>query len=293
MNIIDGKTIAKQIRFELKNTVNNMVEKPGLGIILVGNKRESHSYVKMKKKACEEVGIFNLDCLMPENSSQEEIIKCIKDLNNNPKIHGILVQLPLPNHLNQETILSYVDCRKDVDGFHTKNMGALALNQKKFSLTPCTPQGCIELLQRSNIEIEGKHIVMVGCSNIVGLPLSLLLIHKGATVTVCHIKTPDISIFTKLADIVIVACGCPGLITSNHLKVGAVVIDVGINYVRCDKSKNGYKIVGDVNYDDVIDKVSAITPVPGGVGPMTIAMLLKNTVLAADNQMRQYINKFL
>lgn len=282
MKIIDGKLIAKEIRDELKHQVNNMIKKPGLGIIIVGNKKESHTYVKMKKKACDEVGIFNLDIIMPETSNDEEIIDCIINLNKNDKINGILVQLPLPAHLNKDKILSYIDVKKDVDGFHTNNIGALALNQTYEFLKPCTPLGCLALLNKSNISIEGKQITVVGFSNIVGMPLSLMLAHLGATVSICHIKTPDIKVFTKVADILIVACGCPGLITEDHVKENAVVIDVGINYIRCNKSKNGFKLVGDVDFESVKNKVSAITPVPGGVGPMTIAMLLKNTVSAAN-----------
>ncbi len=281
MKIIDGKLIAKDIRDQLKHQVNNMLKKPGLGIIIVGNKKESHTYVKMKKKACDEVGIFNLDIIMHETSTDEEVINCIIDLNKNDKINGILVQLPLPEHLNKDKILSYIDVKKDVDGFHTNNIGALALNQSGKFLKPCTPLGCIELLNKSNISIEGKQITVVGFSNIVGMPLSLMLAHLGATVSICHIKTPDIRVFTKVADILIVACGCPGLITDEHVKENAVIIDVGINYIRCDKSKNGFKLVGDVDFESVKNKVSAITPVPGGVGPMTIAMLLKNTVYAS------------
>jgi 5,10-methylene-tetrahydrofolate dehydrogenase/methenyl tetrahydrofolate cyclohydrolase len=282
MKIIDGKLIAKQIRTQLNHQVNNMKKKPGLGIIIVGNKKESHTYVKMKKKACDEVGIFNLDIIMPETSTEEEVIDCIINLNKNDKIDGILVQLPLPNNLDKDKILSYIDVKKDVDGFHTNNIGALALNQLYDFFKPCTPLGCIELLNKSNISIEGKQITVVGFSNIVGMPLSLMLAHLGATVSICHIKTPDIKVFTRIADILIIACGCPGLITKEHIKQDAVVIDVGINYIKCDKSKNGFKLVGDVDFESVKNKVSAITPVPGGVGPMTIAMLLKNTVCAAN-----------
>jgi len=288
MNIIDGKAIAKEIKNDIKNKVNNMQIKPGLGIIIVGNKKDSHTYVNMKKKACEETGIFNLDIIMPENSLEDEIIECIQTLNKNTKIHGILVQLPLPKHLNQERILSYIDINKDVDGFHPKNMGALALNQTNFYFKPCTPLGCIELIDRYKIQLEGKCVTVVGFSNIVGMPLSLMLAHRGATVSICHIKTPDIKLFTKIADIVIVACGCPALITTEHIKQDAVVIDVGINHIRCDKSKRGFKIVGDVDFNNVKNKVSAITPVPGGVGPMTIAMLLNNTVSAAINHTKLF-----
>ena len=284
MILIDGKSVAKEIRNDLKNTIKDMVIKPGLGIVIVGDRPDSHTYVKMKKKACDEVGIYNLDIVLPCDSKEIEIIDAIEKLNEDNQIHGILVQLPLPKHINQEKVLNYISVEKDVDGFHPQNMGALTLNlNKNKALLPCTPQGCIELLEKYDLEIEGKQVTVVGCSNIVGLPLSLMLLHRGATVSICHLKTPDISVYTKTADILIVACGCPKLITAEHVKEDAVIIDVGINYIRSDKatSKSGKILVGDVDFESVSGKVKALTPVPGGVGPMTIAMLLKNTVKAA------------
>lgn len=297
MILIDGKSLANEIILELKQEINNMPLKPGLGIIIVGDRADSHTYVRMKKRACEEVGIYNLDIVLPCDSSEDEIINAIKNLNYNDKINGILVQLPLPKHINQDKVLNYIRVDKDVDGFHPKNMGALTLNLYKSNfnpyLLPCTPQGCIELLNKYNIDIEGKQVTIVGCSNIVGLPLSLMLLHQGATVSICHLKTADIKVFTKTADILIVACGCPKLITADHVKDDVVIIDVGINYVTSDKatSKSGKILVGDVDFESVSDKVKAITPVPGGVGPMTIAMLLKNTFKAALHQCLEEANR--
>ena len=210
--------------------------------------------------------------------STDEVCSLLFRLNNDDEVNGILVQLPLPDHLNNEEILSKISYRKDVDGFHARNIGNLAMSGRTPYFIPCTPSGCLELLKRYNITIEGKHAVIVGKSNIVGLPMSLLLLKNRATVTICHSKTKDIRIHLKTADIVVSACGCPRMIKREWLKEGVVVIDVGINSIPDATRKRGYRLVGDVDFENVKDIASAITPVPGGVGPMTVAMLLKNTV---------------
>ena len=271
--IINGKEISKKIKNDLKEKIKNYEKKPGLAIILVGNKSDSEIYVRMKKKACQFIGINNYDYYFDENVNEQYILNKIDELNNNNNIHGILVQLPLPKHFNKDKILNSIKIEKDIDGFHENNVGKLTLNKK--SLTPCTPLGVIRLLNEYNIELCGKNIVVIGKSNIVGLPLSLLLLHREATVTICHSKTENLNLITKNADILISACGQPNMIKSNYIKKNVIIIDIGINRIECNNEK-GYKIVGDVDYNDVIDKCYAITPVPGGVGPMTIAMLLEN-----------------
>lgn len=277
--ILDGKIVSNKIKTELKEKINKLNFKVGLGIILVGNRPDSEVYVKMKKKACEKVGIINYDINLNENISEEKIIEEIKKMNNNKNIHSILVQLPLPKHINERNVLNSVVYNKDVDGFHTTNIGKLTSKDDNYT-APCTPLGCIELLKEYNIPIEKQNVVILGRSNIVGLPLSLLLLHHNATITICHSKTKDIHTYTKNADILICAIGIPNYINKEHIKENCVIIDVGINKISSNNSK-GYKLVGDVNYDDVYNKVKAITPVPGGVGPMTIAILLKQTYLNA------------
>ena len=281
--LIDGLAIAKEIRNQIKEELvefDNKQVPPGLGIVIVGNRVDSATYVRMKKRACNEVGIFHQEVRLSEDVSQEELLKKIVDLNTDTAIHGILIQLPLPAHIDTNKVLKSVSREKDVDGFHPENVGNLTLNRLEDVLMPCTPKGCIELLDKYNIEIEGKHAVVIGKSSIVGMPLSLLLLHREATVSVCHVKTKNIKDITRQADILISACGQAEMIKADWVKDGCVVIDVGINSVDDENAKRGYRIVGDVDFDDVREKARAITPVPGGVGPMTIAMLLKNTVNA-------------
>lgn len=274
--IIDGNAIAKQIREELKIEVEKLQKEknitPGLAVVLVGENPASQVYVRMKEKACEEVGVYSRKITLPQNTKEEEILEIIDELNSDDKIHGILVQLPLPDQIDENKILNRVDPDKDVDGFHPVNVGRLVIGEPLF--VACTPQGVIELLKRSNVEIKGADAVIVGRSNIVGKPVAMLLMHEHATVTVCHSRTKDLAQKTGNADILVAAIGKPQMITADMVKNGAVVIDVGVNRL-------GDKLVGDVDFDAVKEKASAITPVPGGVGPMTIAMLLSNTVKSA------------
>ena len=284
-NLLDGKKVSDNIKKLLEEEVskfnvnNNINSKPGLGIILVGNRKDSETYVRMKKNACEKIGINNFDVRLPEDISQDELILEIEKMNNNSEIHGILVQLPLPKHINTNIVLNKVKLSKDVDGFHSTNFGNLALKRFDEAILPCTPAGCMEILDYYNYDIKGKHVVVIGKSNIVGLPTSLLCLHREATLSVCHLLTKNIKEITRLADVLIVACGDPKFVKKDYIKEGVIILDVGINNIPDKTKKTGYRIVGDVDFDDVIDKVEAITPVPGGVGPMTIAMLLKNTVI--------------
>ena len=288
MFIIDGKEVSNKIKTELKTIIDKENLTPGLGIILVGEREDSKVYVNMKKKACNKLGIRNIDFKLDEDVSETELIKTVESMNNNDSIHGILIQLPLPKHINTQNVLSKVSIDKDVDGFHAQSMGNLAINNNNVKyFAPCTPEGCMELLRRYKINVEGKNVVVIGKSTIVGLPLSLMLMNNDATVTVCHIKTKNLKNHTKNADILFCACGVPHLINKEYLKKDVVIIDVGINKIPIvDKDVSDgekttkTKIVGDVNFEDVKDIVSGITPVPGGVGPMTIATLLKHTVEA-------------
>lgn len=283
--LIDGTLISKKIKASLTETIKDMPRKPGLGIILVGEKEDSKIYVKMKNTACKTVGIINYDVCLPENVSEEIVIENIEKMNNNSNIDGILIQLPLPKHLNRNKILNKVCINKDVDGFHINNIGKLLINDENYYAAPCTPLGCLRLMEEYSIPIEGKEVVIIGCGSVVGLPLSLMLLHRGATVTICHDKTKNIYEHTKKADILICAAGNANLVNGDHIKEGVVIIDIGINKIHDPTAGKGYKIVGDVDFDSVIDKVSMITPVPGGVGPMTIAMLLEQTVeLSFNNQ---------
>ena len=285
MSIINGRLIANKIKDGLKTIIQKNNITPGLGIILVGDRPDSKVYVRMKKKACEKIGIRNFDVKMNDDVTQEQVINEIHKMNHNDDIHGILVQLPLPRHINEREVLNTVFLSKDVDGFHSENIGKLALKELDDIKAPCTPDGCIELLKEHNIEIEGKHAVIVGRSNIVGMPLSLLLLHNNATVSICHSRTKNLKEITKMADILVCAFGSPQKITSEYVKEGSVIIDVGINQIEDKTKKKGYRLVGDVDFEDVKDKVKAITPVPGGVGPMTIAMLLKHTVELCLNKL--------
>lgn len=274
--IIDGKLISTQIKDELKNQVAKLKEEGtsiALAVIQVGNDPASSVYVRNKKNACAYIGIDSLSYELPEETTQEELIELIEKLNEDDHVNGILVQLPVPAHIDEDAIIKAISPKKDVDGFHPQSVGALSIGQKGF--VSCTPAGVIQLLKRSGIEIAGKECVVVGRSNIVGKPMALLLLRENGTVTITHSRTKDLKEVTKRADILVVALGKPKFITEEYVKDGAVVIDVGIH-----RQENG-KLCGDVDYDRVVDKVSAITPVPGGVGPMTIAMLMNNCVESA------------
>jgi len=284
--IIDGKQVAADIRAELKAQVQELKTQgvvPGLGVILVGDDPASKSYVMAKEKACEEIGLFSDDNRLPATATQAELMDRVRKMNADPKIHGILVQLPLPKHLNETEVLLAIDPDKDVDGFHPMNVGRMVLDQKAF--LPCTPHGVIQLLVRNGVKLKGAHVVIVGRSNIVGKPLANMLVQKSAmanaTVTLCHTGTKDIGYFTRQADVVVAATGRPKTITVDMVKEGAVVIDVGVNRINDPSKKCGFRLVGDVDYEAVKEKASLITPVPGGVGPMTITMLLFNTVESA------------
>ncbi|MFC1739080.1 bifunctional methylenetetrahydrofolate dehydrogenase/methenyltetrahydrofolate cyclohydrolase FolD [Planctomycetota bacterium] len=284
--IIDGKQVAAEMRAELKAEVAKLKQKgivPGLGVILVGDDPASRSYVTAKERTCEEIGIYSDDNRLPDEASQEDLIALVKKMNADTKVNGILVQLPLPKHLNESDVLLAIDPAKDVDGFHPINVGKMVVGEKAF--LPCTPHGIIQLLIRSGVTIEGANVVIVGRSNIVGKPLANMLMQKNktgnATVMVCHTRTKDLAHHTKQADIVIAAAGRPNTITADMIKEGAVVIDVGVNRVEDATKKKGYRLVGDVDFEKVMEKASLITPVPGGVGPMTITMLLYNTVESA------------
>ncbi|MBO4512112.1 MAG: bifunctional methylenetetrahydrofolate dehydrogenase/methenyltetrahydrofolate cyclohydrolase FolD [Victivallales bacterium] len=285
--IIDGKKLAAQFRAELKEKVAKLTAEgtvPGLAVILVGDNPASRSYVTAKEKACAEIGIYSSDNRLPENTTQDELLALIERLNNDDKIHGILVQLPLPKHIDEDKVIMAIRPEKDVDGFHPVNVGKMVIGQEAF--LPCTPHGVVQMLLRNGVKLDGANVVVVGRSNIVGKPLANLLIQKAATgnatVTLCHTHTRDLAHFTRQADIVIAAAGRPNTITADMIREGAVVIDVGVNRVEADTPK-GYKLVGDVDFDGVKEKASLLTPVPGGVGPMTITMLLFNTVQAAAN----------
>ena len=272
-HLIDGKLISAQIKDELKAEVEALKEKgiiPCLAVIQVGNDPASSVYVNNKKKACAYIGIESLAYELNENISQEELLTIIDELNHNDMVNGILVQLPLPKHIDEEAVIKAIAPEKDVDGFHPETVGNMCIGSKGF--LPCTPAGVIQLLKRSNIAIEGKECVVIGRSNIVGKPMALLLLRENGTVTITHSRTKDLKEITKRADILVAAIGKPKFVTADYVKEGAVVIDVGIH------RNEDNKLCGDVDFDDVVDKVSAITPVPGGVGPMTIAMLMNNCV---------------
>jgi methylenetetrahydrofolate dehydrogenase (NADP+)/methenyltetrahydrofolate cyclohydrolase len=286
--IIDGKQIAADMRAKLRADVAALAKKgvvPGLGVILVGDDPASKSYVTAKQKACEEIGIYSDDNRLSASISQKELMSHINRLNKDPRIHGILTQLPLPDTIDELEVLMAIDPAKDVDGFHPINVGKMVTGQKAF--LPCTPHGVVQLLIKSGVKIEGADVVIVGRSNIVGKPLANILIQKSplgnATVTVCHTRTRNLAEHTKRADIVIAAAGCPNTITADMIKDGAVVIDVGVNRVEDSTKKAGYRLVGDVDFENVKEKASLITPVPGGVGPMTITMLLYNAVESAKH----------
>ena len=284
--ILDGKAIAKEMRAEIaaetaQLTATGIV--PGLGVLLVGDDPASRSYVSGKEKACEAAGIFSLEKTLPRTAGKEEILRCVQDFNEDDRIDGILVQLPLPNRSIEDEVVESIDPLKDVDGFHPVNVGKMILGQPTF--LPCTPHGILQILNRSGVEICGKHVVILGRSNIVGRPLANLLTRKdemgNATVTLCHTRTPDPAVFTRDADIVIAAAGRRNTVTADMVKEGVVVVDVGVNRIEDASRKSGFRLVGDVDFEEVSLKASAITPVPGGVGPMTITMLMHNTVQSA------------
>lgn len=283
--IIDGKAIAQTIRSEIATEVRLLSEKygkvPGLAVVIVGNRKDSQSYVNMKRKACAEVGIKSVDIDLPEEVSEADLINKVHELNANSDVHGILVQLPLPKHINEEKVLGEISLEKDVDGFHPLNIGKLAMKGREPLFLPCTPKGCLELLSRSGITIKGKNATVVGRSNIVGLPVALLLLKEDATVTIVHSRTKEPENIIREADIVIAAAGQATMIKGSWIKPGAAVIDVGTNAVDDPTKKSGYRLVGDVDFHEACKVAGYITPVPGGVGPMTVAMLLKNTLIGA------------
>lgn len=284
--IIDGKHVAAQIREELKAEVEDLKSRavaPGLAVVLVGEDPASQVYVRNKQKACEEIGIASFGHVLPAETLQAHLLELVASLNADPKVHGILVQLPLPRHIDEKAVVNAISPEKDVDGLHPSNVGRLLIGED--TLVSCTPQGCQELLVRSGYDPSGKHVVIVGRSNLVGKPLAAILMQKArganATVTVCHSGTRDIPSYTRQADILVTAMGNPGFVTADMVKDGVVVIDVGTTRVEDASRKTGYRLAGDVDFDGVSAKAEAITPVPGGVGPMTITMLLKNTLKAA------------
>lgn len=274
--LLDGKKVSARIKSELALETEKLKKEginPGLAVVIVGNDPASHVYVNNKKKACAEVGIYSEEYALPEETTEKQLLELIDELNKNDKINGILVQLPLPKHLDEKTVLYAIDPKKDVDAFHPVNVGRIMIGD--FDFVPCTPAGVMELIAESGIDVAGKNCVVIGRSNIVGKPQAMLLLHKNGTVTVCHSKTKDLPEITKKADILVAAVGRAKFVTKDMVKPGAVVIDVGMN-----RDENG-KLCGDVDFEKVSEIAGAITPVPGGVGPMTIAMLMKNTVKAA------------
>lgn len=290
--IIDGKQVAADMREELKHKVAQLKTQgvtPGLAVILVGDDPASKSYVTAKEKACEETGMHSDDNRLSATTTQADLMKLIDQCNKDPKIHGILVQLPLPKHINEDEVLLAIDPAKDVDGFHPVNVGRMVVGQEAY--LPCTPHGVVQLLLRNGVKLDGAEVVIVGRSNIVGKPLANMLIQKSktgnATVTVCHTRTKNIAEHVQRADIVISAAGRPNTITAEMVKPGAVVIDVGVNRVDDASKKSGFRLVGDVDYEAIKEKASLITPVPGGVGPMTITMLLYNTVQSAEKTLNK------
>lgn len=278
--LIDGKTIAQKVRDQIKLDVEKMLEQekqpPGLGVVLIGDNPASRAYVTMKEKACLAAGIYSEEAALPADISEEKVLRQIEDYNRNPKIHGILVQLPLPDHLDTEKILNAVSPDKDVDGFHPENVGRLWQGHPRF--VPCTPLGIMELIHSTGIPVKGKRAVVVGRSNIVGKPVAALLMAEHATITICHSRTADLPGVCRTGDILVAAIGRARMVQGDWIKPGAVVIDVGIN--RIEEDGKG-RLVGDVEFDSALETAGYLTPVPGGVGPMTIAMLLQNTLQSA------------
>lgn len=289
--IIDGKALAAEIRTDIKDEVDMLKEDkglaPGLAVVLVGNDPASEVYVRMKKKGCDEMGIVSFEHKLSEDTTEEDLLKLVDSLNKDKKVNGILVQLPLPLHIDEEKVINRIDPIKDVDGFHPTNVGKIVIGDENC-FYPCTPYGVQEMIVRNVEDLKGKHLVVVGRSNIVGKPVANMMIQKSeranCIVTVCHTATKDIGYYTSQADILVVAAGRPGTITADMVKEGAVVIDVGTNRIPHPDDPEKMKLVGDVDFEAVSKKASAITPVPGGVGPMTITMLLANTVKACRIQ---------
>jgi len=293
MNIIDGKEIASQIKLEIAKEVEILLNKgenaPHLAVIIVGNEGASQTYVANKEKSSKEVGFISSVYKYPENISEQELLNSIEFINNDEDIDGLLVQLPLPKHISEQKVINKISPKKDIDGFHPENLGKLILGQNTY--TPATPYGIMLLLEKSNIQTEGKNAVIVGRSNIVGTPISLLLSRNtnpgNCTVTICHSKTKNLKEICQTADILIVAIGKPEMITAEYIKKDAVVIDVGIHRIEDSSKLSGFRLVGDVKFDEVSKIASFITPVPGGVGPMTIAALMKNTLTAKKNSLNR------
>lgn len=284
--ILSGKEVSARVRENLKKEVQALTEagtKPGLAVVIVGNDSASQVYVRNKEKACEELNMYSEKYALPEDTTEAELLELIHRLNADDNIHGILVQLPLPKHLDDKTIINNILPEKDVDAFHPTNVGRIMIGD--FDFVPCTPAGIMELIHESGVEVEGKECVVIGRSNIVGKPMAMLLLHENGTVNICHSRTKDLKEHTKRADILIAAVGIPKFVTADMVKTGAVVIDVGM-----DRDENG-KLCGDVNFDEVEPIAGAITPVPGGVGPMTISMLMKNTLTAAKRAHEKKVTK--
>ena len=287
--IIDGKQIAADVRQDVANKVSELKEKgiaPCLAVILVGENPASVSYVTGKQKALAEVGMVDCSVHLPENTSEDDLLKLIDELNKDNSVHGILVQLPLPKHINEDKVIMAIAPEKDVDGFHPVSVGNMMIGRPGF--LPCTPHGIIVLLKKMGIETSGKHAVVIGRSNIVGKPVSILLARKdtNCTVTMCHTGTKNMAEITKQADILVVASGHPHTLTKDMVKPGAVIIDVGVNRIPDSSKKSGFRLIGDCDFDDLVETASYITPVPGGVGPMTIAMLMYNTLESARNNIK-------
>jgi 5,10-methylene-tetrahydrofolate dehydrogenase/methenyl tetrahydrofolate cyclohydrolase len=284
--IIDGKAIAAELREDVAKGVKELITaggtQPGLATVLVGDNPASHTYVRMKRKACAKAGIESFHHELPDDASQEEVEKLVQMLNEDSKVHGILVQLPLPAGLDEEQILRTISIEKDVDGFHPVNIGRLAQKGREPLFVPCTPAGCMILLEKAGAQIEGANAVVVGRSNIVGMPAALLLVKANATTTICHSRTKDLPAVCREADILIAAIGRAEMIRGDWIKPGAYVIDVGMNRVDDPSRERGYRLTGDVAFDEAMEVAAAITPVPGGVGPMTIAGLLANTLRSAQ-----------
>ncbi|MCR5698355.1 MAG: bifunctional methylenetetrahydrofolate dehydrogenase/methenyltetrahydrofolate cyclohydrolase FolD [Treponemataceae bacterium] len=287
--IIDGKAVAASVRGDVAKKVAELKTKgitPCLAVILVGENPASVSYVTGKQKALAEVGMADRSLHLPENTSEEELLKIIDDLNKDDSVHGILVQLPLPKHIDEDKVIMAIRPEKDVDGFHPVNVGNMMIGRPAF--LPCTPHGIIKLLETTGIETSGKHAVVIGRSNIVGKPVSILLARRetNCTVTICHTGTKNMAEITRQADILVVASGHPHTLTGDMVKDGAVIIDVGVNRIPDSSKKSGFRLIGDCDFDDLVEKASFITPVPGGVGPMTIAMLMFNTLESAERTLK-------
>jgi len=289
-NVIDGRRISQLVQEEVKLHVEQLKSEhgvePGLAVLIIGDRTDSQVYVKHKVLACEKCGIRSVKVELGKETTQEEAERVVRELNGDSSIHGILVQLPIPEHLDEKKLLAEISFEKDVDGFHPTNIGLLAMRDRKALAQPCTPSGVMEILRREKVETKGAKAVVVGRSNIVGIPMALLLLKANATVEVVHSQTPraELESAVKSADILVVAAGKAGLVDGSWIKEGSVVIDVGMNSIPDASKKNGYRLVGDVQYDEAAKRAKLITPVPGGVGPMTVAMLMHNTVTLAATQ---------